>query len=369
MKKDKSLKNIFKDSILNTNEFYVKLCFTILFVVIFVVSFFSFEGYKYFYSVIYADEFKGYNFQIHTINVEQGDCFLLKFPNNQCMLIDTGEEEYSEIVCEYIDQFFIAENIKKIDYLLLTHPDTDHIGGAKAIMKKYKVETLLRPPVYSYSENLRSEATQNFDVDESLIYDEVIMYAYENGINNQIFQKGMKFDFGGCKAEFLSPKLQSYSSNNYSGVVMFSLQNKKFLFMGDAESEIEQELIQEYGNSLRADVLKVGHHGSNTSSSQDFIDVVAPEFALISNGGNSRYFPNTSVVNRLENANASILSTAEQGNFVVGIKNNSIVYSIAKRPPNIIALIFALVLIVVFIIWENPFKKYKALFLQKKTDK
>lgn len=366
MKKSKSIKNQFKDSVLNTNEFYVKVCFTILFVVVFIISFFAFEGYKYFYSVVYADEFKGYNLQIHTIDVEQGDCFLIKFPNNKCMLIDTGEEEYSNVVCEYIDQFFIAEKLNKIDYFLLTHPDKDHIGGALAIMNRYKIDTLLRPPVYSYTESLSSYATQGFEVDNSLIYDEVIMYAYDNNINNQTFQKGMKFDFGGCNAEFLSPQLKSYSSNNYSAVVMFTSQNKKFLFMGDAESIIEKELITEYGENLKADVLKVGHHGSITSSSQEFIDMVSPQIAIISNGGNSKYFPNIAVIDRLQNVNASILATAELGNFVLGINNDTIVYSLAKRPPNIIALIFALILIIVFIVWENPFKKYKALYFTKK---
>lgn len=367
MKNKPTLKQIFVN-IFTNGEIYVKLSFTVLLISLFVVLFIALNGYQYFYSTIYADDLKGANFQIHTINVEQGDCFLIKFPSNECMLIDTGEKEYSNKVCEYISQFLHEENLTKIDYLLLTHPDSDHIGGATVIMNRFKVDKLLRPPIYSYSESMLPTAVMNFNVDNSQIYDEIIKYSYANSIEMDFFSQGLTFDFNGCNLEFLSPKLEKYSdSNDYSAVVMISQENKKFLFMGDAEKEIENKLINEYGDSLKADVLKVGHHGSITSTSQQFIEKVMPSYAIISSGGNSKFFPNSQIIDRLENSNAQVLSVAKLDNFVLSIKNNDITYKVAERPPNFPALIFLIVLFLILIVWKYPILKNKELIFTKKA--
>lgn len=359
--KEVDFKSKFKNSVFYTNDFYVKLCFTILFIAIFIVSFFSFGGVKYFYSTAYADSFKGYNFQIHAIDVGHGDCFLIKLPNDESMLIDAGKENNSLVVCEYINQFLSFENLKQIDYFVLTHADSDHIGGAKNIINNFKVANLLRPPVYSVTESQTSYATEDFETDEGFLYDEVIMRAYEKGVSSQYFYQGMTIQFGDCKLEFLSPQINAkgLSSNNYSGVMMFHYQAKKFLFMGDAEEEIEKGLINKYGTNLKADVLKVGHHGSATSSSKEFLELVAPEYAIISSEGNSSYFPDFNVVQNLKNSDSTLLPTYEFGNLVVSIKNDEIIYAKAQRLPNYLALIFAVVLIFVLIIWENPIKKDK----------
>lgn len=364
MKKQK-LKESLKE-VLIRGEIWVKFGFAILFISILVVSFFVFDGYQYFYSTTYANAYKGYYFQIHTIDVGKGDCFLIKFPNNECMLIDTGEEIYANTISEYIKQFFHAEKITKIDYLLLTHPDSDHIGGANTILNDFKVETLLRPPVYSYSESQLSSSTRNFIVDDSLTYDETIMTAYDKGMKIEVFSKGMTLNFGDCKAEFLSPKLSTYSnSNNYSAVIMFQQQNKKFLFMGDAQDEIENALIDEYGDYLKADVLKVGHHGSNTSSSQSFLEKVRPSYAILSCPKNSKYFPDKEVSQRLQAVGTEIISTAKNGNFVMTIKNNSIVFSKSYRPINYAAIIFSVLLIVSLILFKLTFKNKGSIFIKK----
>ena len=367
MKSIFELKKTADNSSFKNPDFYVKLAFTILFVAFFIISFFALNGYEYFYSTVYADEFKGFDFQVHAIDVGQGDCFLIKLPSNKCMLIDAGEEEYSYKVSEYIRQFLNAEKLSGIDYVVLTHPDGDHIGGARQIIREFEVATLFRPPVYSYSESKMPEINGEFAVDLSLIYDNTINCAYENGLEIKFFEQGDKLDFYGCTAEFLSPSNNTGASNDLSAVIMFCWQNKKFLFMGDAESNIEQQLINQYGEKLKADVLKVGHHGSITSSSQEFIQYVNPSYAIISSGGNSKYFPNPTVLTRLESQGAKVLSTAKEGNFVVSVANSSIIYSKASRPPNHVALIFSIVLIMVLIVWENPFKNHKALYFTKKA--
>ena len=366
MKKEKkSLSQRFKESMFNDGEFYVKLCFTILFVVLFVVSFYSFQGYQYFYSNVYADELKENNFQIHVVNVKQGDCFLIKLPNNQCMIIDCGKEQYKEAVKEYISQFLYEENLKQIDYLVLTHPDSDHVGGAESVLKTFKVASLLRPPVYSLSER-EYAISQEYPIDEGVEYDNAISVAYAKDIQTEIFYKGLKLSFGGCEVEFLSPQLKNtYTSNNLSAVMMFTYQTKKFLFMGDAEEQVEQELLLNYGENLKADVLKVGHHGSKTSTSLNFLNAVKPSYAIISSGNSSEYFPHLEVVERLEKMNTKILRTSVLNNFVIGLQKEQIVYVKAQRPANYSAIIFSFLLIFNLIVWEKPILKNNTAYSTK----
>lgn len=365
MTKDKkNTKEMFFKDIFNSGEFYVKLCFTILFCVIFIVCFISFNGYQYFYFTVYADQLKGNYFQIHSINVNHGDCFLIKFPNNQCMLLDCGKKEYKYTVKEYLSQFMVEENINQIDYFVLSHPDSDHIGGAESILKSFKVCHLLRPPILSLSESKNSQ--KEYPVDDSVLYDNVISIANEKKIDIKMFHRGLELSFKGSRVEFLSPQIKDYyASNNYSAVMMITEKTKKFLFMGDAEEVVEKELIAEYGQSLKADLLKVGHHGSISSSSQEFLEKVNPEYAIISSGKSSQYFPHTTIEARFEKLHTKLLKTSQLNNFVVGMQNENIVYYKASRPPNILALIFSLLLIFNLIIWEKPFGKNKQ-YIRKK---
>lgn len=365
----KTFKEKLKNEMLKSGQFYVKLCFTILFAVIFVVIFVSNNGFNYCYATIYGNNFQRNPFQIHFIDVGRGDCILIKLPTNQTMLIDTGEEEYSLRVCEYITQYMIAEDMDKVDYFLITHPDTDHIGGALKIMQTFKVVNFLRPPVISISEYERGLYPE-YGYDETYTYDNVINYAYQNQITMHFAIDGMSLNLGECKITCLSPTEEvKQSSNNYSVVLMIEYQNKKFLFMGDCENSIESRIVDKYGNNLNADLLKVGHHGSNTSTSQKLLDAVKPQYAVISTDGNSQYFPNAKVIERLNNANSQVLSTAKMGTILFTIEDNNIVFAKATRPPNYLAIIFACFLTIVLIVWENPFKNLNMPYFQKKIAK
>ncbi len=365
----KDFKEKIQQSVLSSGEFYVKLCFTILFATIFIVAMITGDGYRYFYSTIYGNEFQNNQFQIHTIDVGKGDCILLKLPTNQTMLIDTGEEEYSLRVQEYIKQFMIAENVEKIDYFVISHPDSDHIGGALNLIKNFKIENLLRPPVKSKSE-CEAGLYKNYDYDDSVIYDELIKYAYDNNLPMHFVSSGLSWQFAGCKIDCLSPNEgQNSTSNNNSVVLMVEFLNKKFLFMGDCESGIERKLVADYGDFIQADVLKVSHHGSNTSSSQEFLEAVKPKYALICTDGSSSYFPSKTVISRLEGVGAEILSTAKLGTIILSIENGEVAFSSAKRGANYVSLVFACLLVVVLVMWENPTKKLIFPKIQKKVVK
>lgn len=358
-KQKKNFKTLFLNSPFSKNDFYVKLSFTILFVVIYIIIFLTNHGFIYFESYIYTDSYKYYPFQVHLIDVEHGDALLIRFTNNQTMLIDTGQEQYSDRVLSYIRQYMYIENLNKIDYLVLTHPDSDHVGSAKEVINTFQVDNIYRPKIYSISEKDLPSSTEGYSTDNTLAYDEAIMAGYNKNCNMIYSEKDILLQLGGCKVEFLSPKLSSYSqSNNYSSVIMITYQTKKFLFTGDSETLIENQLIADYGDYLKADVLKVSHHGSNTSTSQEFLEYVKPKYALISCENNSSLFPSTQVKQRLENYGTTILTTAKLGNFVLTVDNQEVIYSVGTKENNL-ALILSLFVIIVLIMWQNPFKNMK----------
>ena len=234
--------------------------------------FFFFDGIKIFASSTYVDSFKGSEFQIHTIDVENGDAFLIRLPENKTMLIDCGEEEYSDRVVSYINQYFASEGLHQIDYFVITHPDSDHCGSGKSIIDNFRVKNLYRPTINAKSESITSQEQSEYKTSSSVLYDQLIMAATRQGTNMIFSTKGEEISLKNCKIQFLSPSETTYNEdNNYSAVIMIKYYTKKFLFMGDADNIIEKTLIEEYGSELQADVLKVGHHGSKTSTTQDFL--------------------------------------------------------------------------------------------------
>ena len=261
----------------------LKSSLTLLVLAIFLALFFLMNGTYIFYPTTYVSAFQNNEFQIHTIDVGQGDSFLIKLPNEKTLLIDCGGYDKGEIVSSYISQYFSNERLSKIDYFVLTHPDIDHIGGGKLVVDKFQIENIYRPKYYSIFEEENGLIENDYKISDSLTYDYIIQNAYKNNINMIFSEKGLKIEENGFKIEFLSPKKDFYSSSNdYSSVIMISCQGKKALFMGDASTDIETTLIEDYGNDLKADILKLGHHGSKTSTSEEFLAKVAPSYSIIS---------------------------------------------------------------------------------------
>lgn len=355
MKKDKV-----KDSLLKY-ELIIKLSLSFFFIAIFCLIFFLGGGLVYFKNVLYVDQFQNYDFQIHVIDVGQGDSFLIKLPNQKTLLIDSGEISSSNILINYINEYFIKENLEKIDYLLLTHPDADHIGGAYEVLNNFNVETIFRPKIYSIYEYQNLSILNDYAISESEIYNKVITKAYEDDCSLVFSEKGIILNEAGCKIEFLSPDIDKYSdTNNYSAVIMITYQDKKFLFTGDAGIEIEEQLIKDYGEYLKADVLKVGHHGSKTSSSVEFLKIVNPKYAIISAGENNSGLPNVEVLNRLNDLGISRLSTQEINNFVITVENNDITIAFQEKPICDMALISAIFVVLLLFVWGCKFKWFYA---------
>ena len=350
------LRKFLENPFYKRRDFYVKLTFTIFCIALFVVLFCLCDGIVYFEKIIYAKDYVGDPFQVHVIDVENGDAFLIHLPTNETLMVDTGSARYGDRVESYIKQYFYYEKIDTIDYLVLTHSDEDHTGNAVSLMKKFNVKNIIRPIQYSKYEEENSMIDKNYSVSSGVTYNEAIKYAIDNEIAMTFADELDTMSFGECEIEFLQLKSKYYSNeNNYSIIFKITYKTKSFLFMGDAESKVEDEMIDKYGDELKADVLKVGHHGSKTSSSQKFLEFVNPQIAILSCADRSSILPSIEVVERLSDMQIKIASTANEGNFVMRIYNNGVEFAKATRKPNYLVIILTLEMILVFIVWKSPF--------------
>ena len=235
---------------------------------------------------------------VHFIDVSQGDCQLIELPEGKTMLIDAGDNGSEDVIIDYLHKL----KVKKIDYLVATHPHADHIGGMAEIISEFDIGEIYMPKVQN---NTRTFEDMLDVIDKKNL---TISTAYEGKVI---------FDYSGVRAEILSPKKdKTYDEmNNYSAVIMLKCQDRKFLFMGDAEKDIEAEILK---MDLEADVLKVGHHGSSTSSSLKFLKGVSPEYAVISCGeGNDYGHPHKKAINNLQKVTKNILRTDKSGTIII----------------------------------------------------
>ena len=247
---------------------------------------------------------------VHFVDVGQGDASVIIFPNGQTMIIDAGPKTSQNLLIEYIrDNVKHISNNVIIDYLILTHPDTDHSGGMCAIFEQFDVKHFYRPNIAS-----KSEDTNQFVAGSGINeYDEVINVSQdEDGLQTYIINQNYNFDIGDVKVEIFSPLRVYSTSNSMSPVVKISYLGKSFLFAGDIQMDAESDMLVTYSTKLNADVLKVSHHGSDTSNSEQFIAQVSPEYAVISAGNPNSYgHPSYQTMVTLQKYNVSIVKTAD----------------------------------------------------------
>ena len=242
------------------------------------------------------------------IDVDQGDSTLITI-NNKTTLIDTGgnidyhNKEYKyQIAKNKILPFMKSIGIKKVDYLILTHGDYDHMGEAINLVNNFKVEKV----IFNCGEFNELEK-------------ELIKVLDKKKIKYYSCIKELNIDDN--KLYFLQTK-EYDNENDNSSIIYTQLNNHKFLFMGDAGVEVEEDLIKKY-NLQNIDVLKVGHHGSKTSSGKKFINEINPKYSIISVGKNNRYgHPNKEVINVLENS--KIYRTDKDGSIMFKLKNDKL---------------------------------------------
>lgn len=236
--------------------------------------------------------------RVHYIDVNQGDSILIQV-NNKNLLIDSGPKDANEDLLKYLDSL----GLSKLDYIIATHPHEDHIGNMSNIINKYDIVKFYAPKV--------EHTTSSFEkMVESLVNKNLKINVIKAGTNT--------IDLGkGTKVTVFSPIDDEYDNlNNYSPIIKIEYGNNSFLFTGDAEKEIELEVSK--NTSLKSDVLKIGHHGSLTSTSSTFLNVVNPSIAIISLGINNKYdHPHTKVTSLLNSKDISIFRTDLDGSIIL----------------------------------------------------
>ncbi|XOQ45359.1 MAG: hypothetical protein ACFWTN_13075 [Clostridium sp.] len=232
---------------------------------------------------------------VHYIDVGQGDSEFLELPNGQTMLIDAGNPENGSQIVSYIKE--LGHN--KIDYLIATHPHADHIGGMATVVNSLDIGSVYMPKV--------STNTKTF---------EGLLTAIQNkGLKVNTAKSGINLlKSGNLNIDIIAPCGTSYDDlNQYSAVLKVTYGANKFLFTGDAGAESEAQITAD----VSADVLKVGHHGSSTSTSQAFLNKVNPKYAVIEVGaGNSYGHPAAATISKLQNIGATIYRTDNDGTII-----------------------------------------------------
>lgn len=250
--------------------------------------------------------------KIHYINIGQADAILIQ-QNNKAMLIDSGEYETRETVNEYLKR----QNISKIDYVVATHPHADHIGAMSSIIDNFDIGKVLI-----------SKKTHTTNV-----YKRFLESINRKNIEKVIPQVGDKFDFGKANFEIVGPTYTSDyndNTNNYSLVLKLTYGNNTFLFTGDAEELSENDILKS-NVDLKCDVLKVGHHGSDTSTSDSFLKAISPKYAVICVGEDNKYgLPKKSTIEKLNNNGIKIYRTDENGTIIAISDGNNISFQKEK---------------------------------------
>lgn len=242
--------------------------------------------------------------QAYFLDIGQGDATYIHTPQGDDILIDAGKNGKGDDVVAYLRQL----GVKDIEVMIATHPDADHIGGLDEVLEAMPVKAVYAPKV--------AHTTGT--------YKDFLLAVKNAKLTIKTAKAGVKLDLPGVAAEFAAP-VKEYGDdlNDWSAVLRISYGKTAFLFTGDAEAKSEKDMIDSKAE-LSADVLKVGHHGANTSTSDAFLKKVQPKFAVISVGKNSYGHPTAETLAKLAKQKAKIYRTDKNGT-VTAVSNGKTV--------------------------------------------
>ncbi len=293
--------------------------------------------------------------KVHFVDVGQGDCILIELPDGKNVIIDSGKgssagkpESYQNLK-DYIEN---NTSIDTFDYAIATHADSDHIGNFDDILKDYDVKFMYRPYVYysgttyqfsndfnkgaspykqsskTYGDFLNLVKNETYYENNSLKKLEWEFFTHDSDFAGKISYNDKIYEY---YFDFLTPRFNSLDdidykdANDYSPIIKFSYCGVDILFTGDAEKEAEEDFVYHYRNSkdVDVDILKVGHHGSSTSTTTQLLELVKPEYSVIQCGvDNSYHHPKQATLNRLVEAKSGIFRNDLHGDIVVTINGN-----------------------------------------------
>ena len=282
----------------------MKKKYTVILTIIFMILAGAFELFQGTVAITPGEDLK-----VHFLDVGQGDSIFIELPTNETILIDASIKDASDKIINYLKE----EKVSKIDYVFATHPHSDHIGGMSAVIKAFDIGQIYMPKAVTTTKT----------------YENLLLTIKDKNLKIKTAKAGNTIiDTDDLKLVVLAPNQDSYESlNNYSIVLKLTYKEKSFLFTGDAETLSEKEIT----GDVEADVLKVGHHGSRTSTSQAFLNKVNPSYAVISVGLNNDYkHPHQEVIDRLEKKNIKIYRTDQNGDIIFTTEGYNIDVKVEK---------------------------------------
>ncbi len=239
------------------------------------------------------------DFSVHFIDVGQGDCELI-LDHGKVMLIDAGEVDEAYSVIDYLHR----QKIETIDYVVATHPHSDHIGGLPRVLESFEVKNVIMPRL------------SEINTPTSYCYERLLEAVKSSGAKVIAAKPLAEHTLGESRFTILSPMQQDEDLNNMSVVLRLTYREKSFLFTGDAGTSVEEQIL-EHGYDVACSVLKLGHHGSSTASSAAFVQAAAPQYAVVECGYHNSYgHPHRETVALCSSLGIELLRTDQNGNIV-----------------------------------------------------
>ncbi|MNI03843.1 ComEC family competence protein [compost metagenome] len=234
--------------------------------------------------------------KIHFIDVGQGASQLIIGPTGQTMLIDAGNNDKEKLMVDYLNKL----HIKKIDILIGTHPDADHIGGLDAVINHFDIGKVYMPKVQANTKT----------------FEDVLTAIQKKGLKVTTAKAGVQLDWEADTTVTMVGPVGTYEdTNEMSAVLRLTYGDTSFLLTGDAEAQSEKDMLDSKVN-LQADVLLVGHHGSNSSTSKSFLEAVKPKYGMIQVGVNNYGHPTAQILKRLKDQGVQIYRNDLDGHVI-----------------------------------------------------
>ncbi len=251
-------------------------------------------------------EAEGASTKIHFIDVGQGDSVLIE-NDGSFGLIDAGVPEAGHAIVQYLQQ----TGVEKLDFVLMTHPHADHIGGMKAVLEAFPVDKMILPDF------------EKAPMATSKVFLELLDTIDRLRIPAETAQEGAEYPLGGGTMRVISTGVKTDNLNDISIVTMFETPDLRFLASGDAERAVEKSIL-ESGVPIRADLFKAGHHGSSTSNTKAFVQAVQPRAVVISCGKDNSYgHPNAAALESFDSVLAQVYRTDQSGTVIAYVDAES----------------------------------------------